>query len=244
MTDTHSPESAVQTNREAAASHFCDRATFTIVAERRSVRGFKADPVDDSTIDAILAGASRAPSAQNMQPWRVHVVTGKTKDLLTEEVSSAVLRGERSDEYNYLPEKIVEPYLARRRKVGLDLFAIYGIDRDDIDGRTRAYLRNFAFFGAPLGLFFVIERTMSQGAWLDCGAFMQNVMILARAAGLETCPQQSWCDHGAVVHRVLGIPEDQILVSGMAVGFMDAEVAANRLRTERAPVEEFTIRHR
>lgn len=244
MIDTHSPENAVQTRHEIAASHFRDRATFAMVAERRSVRGFNADPVDDATIAAILAGASRAPSAQNMQPWRVHIVTGETKALLTQEVTAAAIRGERSDEYRYLPEKIVEPYLARRRKVGLDLYALYGIARDDIDARTRAYLRNFTFFGAPLGLFFVIERTMSLGAWLDCGAFMQNVMILARAAGLETCPQQSWCDHGAVVHRVLGIPEDQILVSGMAVGFIDPEVPANRLRTERAPVEEFTTRHR
>src|SRR3546814_12888340 len=83
-----------------------------------------------------------------------------------------------------------EPYLSRRRKVGFDLFAIYGIERNDFEGRKRALLRNFQFFGAPVGLFFTMERDWGLGAWIDLGNIMTNVMTVARAYGLETCPQQ------------------------------------------------------
>lgn len=217
---------------------------FRTVTGRRSVRGFLPDPVEDSLITAILDGAARAPSGQNMQPWQVHVVSGVTKAQLTQEVTDAAERGERSEEYRYLPDPIVEPYLSRRRKVGYDLYAHYGIERSDTAERTRAYLRNFAFFGAPVGLFFVMDRAMALGSWIDCGAFMQNVMILARAAGLETCPQQAWCDYGNVVRRVLNIPETQILLCGMSIGYIDDAADPNALRTERVPSEEFVVRHR
>lgn len=83
------------------------------------------------------------------------------------------------------PKQIREPYLSRRRKVGFDLFATYGIDRHDLAGRQRALLANFEFFGAPVGLFFVMRREWGLGAWLDLGSYMTNVMTLARAFGLE-----------------------------------------------------------
>lgn len=83
---------------------------------------------------------------------------GDTRDRLCKVVADAVRAGKRSEEYNYFPAAIREPYLSRRRKIGFDLFAIYGVDRDDHVGRQEALLRNFAFFGAPAGLFFTIER--------------------------------------------------------------------------------------
>lgn len=105
-------------------------------------------------------------------------------------------------------------------------------------------LRNYEFFGAPVGLFFTMERDMALGTWLDCGMFMQNVMVLARAHGLETCPQQAWCDIGAVVHHELDIPDDHILLSGMALGYIDRSAAENMLVSERIAVDEFTTWHR
>jgi len=101
-------------------------------------------------------------------------------------------------------------------------------------------LRNYDFFGAPVGLFFCMDRSHALGAWLDCGMFMQSVMVTARAYGLETCPQQAWCDIGPVVHRELGIPDKQILLSGMALGYEDKSAEVNSLNSSRVPVEEFT----
>jgi len=100
-------------------------------------------------------------------------------------------------------------------------------------------LRNFELFGAPVGLFFTMDRDMTAGSWLDCGMFMQNIMITACAYGLETCPQQAWCEFGAVVHRELGIPASHILLSGMALWEADMSANENTLISDRAGVEEF-----
>ncbi|MBB4642996.1 nitroreductase [Rhizorhapis suberifaciens] len=214
------------------------------VTGRRSVRRFLPTAVSEQTIDAILQAASRAASGTNIQPWLVHVVTGESRDRLSRAVLAAAQADETSLEYRYLPERMKEPYLSRRRKLGHDLYALYGIDRDDIAARKAAMLRNYEFFGAPVGLFFTMERDMALGAWLDCGMFMQNVMVVARAHGLETCPQQAWCDFGAVVHRELAIPDSLILLSGMALGYADSSAIENKLVSDRIGVDEFTTWHR
>jgi len=88
-----------------------------------------------------------------------------------------------------------------------------------------------------------MDRYLLAGSWLDSGMFMQNVMIAAQAVGLATCPQQAWCEYGGIVHQVLGIPDDQILISGMALGYEDVLATENQLRTERAPAHVFTTYH-
>lgn len=211
------------------------------VRGRRSVRGFLPTPVAEATIRTILEEAARAPSGTNSQPWFVHVVTGKARDRLSTAVLEAARQSNSSSEYAYFPDDPGEPYLSRRRKVGFDLYAHYGIDRKDMEGRTRAALKNFELFGAPVGLFFSMHKRMLYGSWLDLGMFMQNVMILARAHGLETCPQQAWCRYGAVLHEVLGIPDDRVVVSGMSLGYEDRAAPANALVTEREPVDGFTV---
>lgn len=219
-------------------------SAYEAVTGRQSVRAFLPTSVADSAIDEILAAAARAPSGQNMQPWHVHVVSGDMRDRLCTEVAAAASAGERSDEYPYFPAEIREPYRSRRRKVGFDLFAIYGIGRDDLEGRTRALLRNFSFFGAPVGLFFTMERDWGYGAWIDIGNFMTNVMTLAPAFGLATCPQQAWAEYGAAVRRVLPVPAEHVIVSGMALGYADPAAVVNELVTERVGIDEFVVRHR
>ena len=214
------------------------------VTGRRSVRRFLPTVVSEQTVHAILKAASRAASGTNIQPWQVHVVTGGTREKLCRAVLAAAQADECSLEYQYLPEQMKEPYLSRRRKLGHDLYAISGIARDDMAARKAAMLRNFEFFGAPVGLFYAMDRDLALGAWLDCGMFMQNVMIVARAHGLETCPQQAWCDFGAVVHRELAIPDSQILLSGMALGYMDQAGIENRLISDRIGVDDFTTWHK
>ena len=220
-----------------------NRAVFEAVTGRRSVRAFLPDPIPSTVVSDILSGASRAPSGQNMQPWLVHVVTGRALEKLSAAAVAAAEAEETSLEYQYLPVKIREPYLSRRRKIGFDLYAKYGIGRDDIAERKAAMMRNFTFFGAPVGLFFTIERDMAMGAWMDCAMFMQNVMVLARAYGLETCPQQAWCDFGAVVHRELGLGSDVIVLSGMSLGREDKAAVVNTLASERIGLGEFVTWH-
>jgi nitroreductase len=220
-----------------------NQAVIDAVVNRRSMRRFLPDPVAPEIVRAILAGAARAPSGTNFQPWHVHAVTGAARARLSQAVLQAAEAGERSEEYAYAPPEVSEPYLSRRRKVGYDLYKLYGIARDDYPARKRAMLRNFEFFGAPVGLFFTMERHLLYGSWLDCGMFMQNVMVLARAYGLETCPQQAWCEFGRIVHEQLAIPDTHILLSGMALGHADPGAAENTLVTDRVDVDGFAVFH-
>lgn len=213
------------------------------VTGRRSVRRFLNQPVAIETVRQILADASRSASGTNSQPWLVHVVTGAARDRVCKDVTSAAIAGKQEQEYPYFPDDAGEPYLSRRRKVGFDLYALYGVDRKDIEGRKRAMLMNFDFFGAPVGLFFTMEKKMLFGSWLDLGMFMQSVMVLARGHGLETCPQEAWGHYGPTVHKSAGIPNDQVIVSGMALGVEDKTAKANTLVTEREPVDGFTTFH-
>lgn len=209
------------------------------VGGRRSVRRFLTDPVPEETVRAILDVAARAPSGTNSQPWLVHVVTGAARERVSQAVLATAKAGQRGEEYAYTPHPWFEPYITRRRKVGYDLYALYGIKKEDMEARTAAALRNFEFFGAPVGLFFSMDKRLLYGSWLDVGMFMANVMAVARAHGLETCPQQAWCSYGPTVHRELSMPDDQVLISGMSMGYEDKSAPENKLVTVREPVDAF-----
>ncbi len=200
-----------------------------------------ADGVDESVIRTILQSAARAPSGTNMQPWQVYVVTGLMRDRLCEAVCSAFDNEpeQHEGEVRYYPEKWFEPYLSRRRKIGWDLYELLGITRRDTVARRSQSRRNFAFFGAPVGLIFTIHRHLATGSWLDYGMFLQNIMLLAREAGLDTCPQAAWADYHSVIRSVLQLPESEIVVCGMALGYADPNAVENGLQTEREEIESF-----
>lgn len=214
-----------------------------VVMGRKSVRGFLPTPVPAETVRTILREGARAASGTNTQPWRVHVALGAARDRLCAAVTEAASSGPQQHEYRYSPPELPEPYLSRRRKVGFDLYGLAGIARGDMEGRKRQALKNYSLFGAPVGLFFTMERRLEMGSWIDIGMLMQNVMIIARTHGLETCPQAAWIYHGPAVHKALSIPDDEVLISGMALGYADWSAPENALQTERAPVEEFAVFH-
>lgn len=210
------------------------------IATRRSLRGFRPDPVPRETIEAILAAAARAPSGSNIQPWQVRVTMGAEKARLSAALRAAHLAGERAErEYHYYPRAWREPYLARRRATGWGLYALLGIGKGDREATAEQHRRNYDFFGAPVGLFFLMDRDMELGSWLDCGMFVQNVMLAARGHGLDTCPQAAFCDHHRIVRRELSLPDDRIMVCGMSLGHADPAEPANRLVTARENIEKF-----
>lgn len=210
------------------------------LATRRSMRGFRPDPVPRATVEAILRAASRAPSGSNIQPWRVRVTVGAEKAALSRALRAAHDAGAKvARDYHYYPRAWREPYLARRRACGLGLYKLCGIGRGDTAAAHEQRARNFDFFGAPVGLFFSIDRDMEQGSWLDYGMFLQSIMLAARGHGLDTCAQAAFCDHHDVVRAHLGIPDDQALVCGMSLGVADAGEPANALVTDREPLENF-----
>ena len=211
------------------------------IASRRSVRAFLPTPVPDETVKDILRVASRAPSGTNMQPWKVYVVTGERKEELSRTILDSGIRPEKIewDEYRYYPEQFFEPYLTRRRTVGFALYSLLGIGRRDVERMRAQHDRNFTFFDAPVGMIFTIDRRLNVGSWVDHGMFLQNVMIAARGRGLHTCPQAAFAPYHRQIRPLLGIPDEEIVVCGMALGYEDASKPENALRSERAPVEEF-----
>jgi nitroreductase len=208
---------------------------------RRSVRGFLPDPVPRSVVESILYLAARAPSGTNCQPWNVVACTGAVKDALVAELVAAHDSGRPAgaEEYAYYPRHWRDPYLARRRKLGWDYYGLMGITRDDKAGMHIQHGKNYAFFGAPVGLFFTLDRDLEMGSWLDSGMFIQGVMVAARAYNLHTCPQAAFTPYHGIVRRHLGIPDGEILLCGMALGAIDDAVRENALGTEREPVGAF-----
>lgn len=210
--------------------------------ERHSVRAFQSAPVDPEMIRRILALASRAPSGSNLQPWKVWVVSGAARDRLCAKIHAAHMTGAPAPEegYGYFPEEWFEPALTLRRRQGKALYAYLGIAKDDKTGMHRQSGRNYLFFDAPAGLFFTIDRRHGQSAWIDMGAFLQSIMVAARAFGLDTCPQQAFSKYHRLIREELPIPEGDILVCGMAIGYADRDAHINRYASAREPVESFT----
>jgi nitroreductase len=209
------------------------------IETRKSVRAFKPDPVPLETVRHILNVAARAPSGTNIQPWKIIVLAGREKAALSDAVLEARELRPPRPEFNYYPKKWFEPYLARRRKLGWDMYGLLGIGRGDKDKMWRQFGRNFEFFGAPVGIFFAFHRDLETGTWLDLGMFIQNVMLAARGQGLHTCPQAAWVEYPDVVRRVLGIPEEDVLVCGLSLGYEDESEAVNSLTTERETADRF-----
>jgi nitroreductase len=212
------------------------------LATRRSVRAFLPAPVERATVEELLALASRAPSGSNIQPWKVRVVAGETRQRLSRSILEALDRDgpdQYKREWNYYPVNWREPYLARRRKIGWDLYGLLGIKKGDFEATEQQRRRNYEFFGAPVGMIFTLDEDLEIGSWLDLGIYIGSLAIAARGRGLDTCPQAAFADFHAVIRRELGIPENEIIICGMALGYADPDAVENRLVTGRAPVSQF-----
>lgn len=211
------------------------------ITSRRSVRAFLPTPVPRPLVERLLDVAARAPSGTNMQPWRVYVTTGAAKERLSGAIVAAHAepRAEHKSEFLYYPETFPEPYLARRRKVGWDMYGLLGIAKGEAERMHAQHARNFRFFDAPVGLIFTIDRRLEIGSWLDYGMFLENVMIAARGHGLDTCAQVAFAPFHAVIREHLPIAQGEVVVCGMALGYADESAPVNRLRTEREPARTF-----
>ncbi len=211
------------------------------VASRFSCRAFLPTPVPLATVRGILAGAARAPSGGNLQPWRVHALAGAPLEDLKARIRPVAPTNPRGEgaEYAVYPDPLKEPYHARRYEVGALLYKAIGIARDDRPGRYRQYARNFELFGAPVGLFFSIDRTLGPPQWSDLGMYVQTVMLLARGEGLHTCSIEAWTSWHKTVAAVLDLPVEHMLFCGMALGHADPAAPINQWRAPREPVESF-----
>ena len=203
---------------------------------RTSVRAFRPDPVPEAVVRDILDVARFAPSGGNLQPWRVIAVAGNARAAVSA-IARANLPGVEDDKPVY-PPNLWEPYRTRRYKVGEDMYALLGIPRDDKPARLMHLAQNFDFFGAPVGLFFVIERRMGHAQWAHLGMFMQSIALAAIERGVSSCMQEAWARMRAPLHQHFGLADDEMIYCGMALGYADESAPVNTLRSDRAPLDE------
>lgn len=219
------------------------------ITSRFSARAFLPRAVPREMIEDILRVASRAPSGTNMQPWKVYVLQGASRDGLVEKVSAAFdamaadpsLADEYREEYAYYPSTWFSPFIERRRQNGWSLYGLLGITKGDKDKMHAQHRRNFAFFDAPVGLMFTVDRRLERGSLLDYGMFLQNIAVAARARGLHTCAQAAWNFFGPrIILPHVGAADNEMMVCGMALGWADESAVVNTLHTPREPMESFT----
>jgi nitroreductase len=205
------------------------------IARRVSIRAFKPDPVPGALVRQILEAAARSPSGGNLQPWRVYALSGVPLAEFKAQVAANPF-GE-APEYDVYPPNLWDPFRTRRFQNGEDLYATIGIPREDKPARLRQLAKNGTFFGAPVGIFFCLERKLGPPQWADLGMYMQNVMLLAVEQGLDTCPQEYWARYPKTIAQFLGLPEELMVFSGMALGFRDPDAPINTLVASRDPFE-------
>lgn len=207
---------------------------------RRSVRAFTDRAVDPALLRDIFTAAQRTPSGGNLQPWQATLLTGAPWQAMKDAVAARIAMGREGyePEYDIYPKGLTEPWEARRFGVGEGLYASLGIPREDKAGRLAQFMENYRGFGAPVMLFLHCSRIMGPPQWSDMGMWLQSVMLLLVEAGLASCPQECWAMYGNTVRRTLSLGDDQILFTGLAIGYADEDAAVNQWPVPRAPLDE------
>ena len=209
-----------------------------IISGRFACRDFSGDLVPRQMIEQILRVARFAPSGANIQPGHVYVLAGSAKDRVSAALLDAhdTCRDEHVSEYKYYATDLPDPYLNRRKEFGRRFYGSLGIAQADVAARSRQTAKNYAFFGAPVGLIVTIDRRLEVGSWLDLGMFVQNVMLATAGRGLQSCPQETFAKYHRILRSLLAIPAEQMVVCGVSIG--RARVAKDRLMP-RVEVDEF-----
>ncbi len=213
----------------------------TAVKTRISTRAFLPDAVPQSDIQEILDIARYSPSSSNLQPWGTIVVTGAEKQAISDLAIKAFKSQAPSEEGDYpiYPKDLPQKYQDRRAGVGKGMYELMGIKRDDMAARMNWVIDNYNFYGAPVAVFFTIDRLHGRNQWASLGMFMQTVCLVAEAKGYATCMQEIWAQVRDSVHKQLELDENDVIYAGMALGKADPDAPVNTLRTEREAVDGF-----
>lgn len=212
----------------------------SLARDRKSVRGYKADPVPQAIVQRILESARTAPSGANLQPGRFVALTGQPLRNFCDTLRATIDDGMTAVEaYSYFPEPMPKHLRQRQVKVGADLYAALGIDRKDADARRRQFMRNFRFFDAPVGIIATIDARMGKGCFMDFGMMLQTLLLAAQAEGLASCGIGAMSMYGPFIAEQLSFDEHDMVVCGVALGYEDTEAPVNKFRTDRMSLEQY-----
>ncbi len=209
------------------------------IRSRKSIRGYKPDPVPKEVLREILDIARRSPSAINTQPWNVTVVTGEVLDNIKKGNIEMLTAGVEPH-----PDVPNEPYegIYKQRQVDLavQIFKLMGIAREDREKRAKWRERGFRFFDAPAAIILSIDRSVDKlSSHLDIGAIVQTICLAALNYGLGTCIEDQGIIFPGVVREFTRIPESNKIIISIAIGYPDWDFPANKLETGRESLEDF-----
>jgi nitroreductase len=210
------------------------------VRSRRSIRNFLPDPVSAEVLHEVFDAARWAPSGSNIQAWRIIAVAGAEREAvirMTRETRPDPAL-EASDPFPIYPPNLWEPLRTRRFALAEDMYRALEIPREDKPARLRHVARNFEFFGAPVGLFFVIDRRLAHGQWAHLGMLIQTVALLLEERGLGSCMQEAWAAFRPELARLFALGDDELVYCGMAVGHPDRSKPVNQFERNRISVDE------
>jgi len=211
-----------------------------VVRGRRSIRGYKPEPVPREVLEEVIELATRCPSSMNTQPWHFYVVTGDVLDRIRTENTERNLAG-------VPPSREIRNHGAyegehRRRQVdiAIQLFQAMGIERDDADKRQDWILRGFRQFDAPVSVVVTYDKSLEGGdiAQFDCGAAVNGLVLAAWSKGLGAVVNSQGIMQSPVVREHAGIPEDQVIMICVAMGYPSDDFPANDVVSTRRPVAE------
>lgn len=210
------------------------------ITQRRSIRSFLSTPVSERIVRDILEVARWAPSGSNIQAWRIIVVTGGEKEAISRMAleAQATLSTSPDDPYPIYPPNLWDPLRSRRYKLAEDMYAALKIPREDKAARLRHVARNYEFFGAPVALFFVIDRRLGYGQWAHLGMLIQSVALAAEDKGLGSCMQEAWASFRPHLAQIFALGEHEMVYCGMAMGHPDLTQSVNQFPRERLTVDE------
>ncbi len=210
------------------------------LATRCSTREFTDQPVSEDLLREVLTLSSKAPSGSNIQPWKVHALTGSALEQVLESIGQKVFSGEMEEpEFPTYPPGMSEPYRGRRSACAELMYQALEISREDKGKRIEQVLKNFQFFGAPVGIIITMDRVMGEAQALDIGIFAQTLMLLARERGLDSCPQLSWTMWPNAIREALDLNQNEKVMMGISLGYAEASRAVNDIEQPRIALEEF-----
>ncbi len=213
------------------------------ITKRSSKRKFLNKPVPREIQEHILEAAAMTPSGANMQPWTVYAISNL--DILTSignDIISHINDGGDIDQFiQYYPVNWINPYKKRRITTGSGLYKHLEIDRKDETKRTELWHDNYRWFGAQTVFFICTDKALidgAQGALIDCGAYMQSLMLAAQAYGIDSCPQGSTTEYGKIIAKTLNLPDNLALLYSVVLGYEDSSAIQNSYQPQRASMDE------
>ncbi len=213
------------------------------ITQRSSKRKFLNKAVPREIQEKILNAAGMTPSGANMQPWVVYAISKKeVLDAIGNDIIKHIEAGGEIDQFiQYYPVKWKNPYKLRRIKTGVGLYEKMGVDRKDKDRRQELWYDNYRWFGAETVFFVFTDKSMidgAEGALIDCGAYMQSLMLAAQAFGIDSCPQGSTTEYGRIIAKTLDVPENLALLYSVVLGYEDATAIQNEYQPQRVDLDE------